>query len=341
MAMSGATIKDIARRAGVSTATVSYVINDSRFVSAELRERVTTAIRDLGYTPNANARSLRRQRTRTIGLICPDNANPFFAEIAKGVEDAGFAAGYSVVFCNSNASLERELAYLDLLLSKRVDGVILIATTAHTDHLRPVLAAGIPTVLFYRDPGDLDVDVIGIDNESAGYVATNHLLDLGHRAIACIQPASETTPSSLRVAGYRRALAERGHAADPALMPRGNNRISGGETTALALLAQHPSFTAILACNDAMAIGAMRAVRTGGFCIPEDVSVVGIDDILMASYAEPPLTTVAQPKDDAGRAAVGLLLDRLEGRHAGGARRLTLATELTVRGTSAPVRGSV
>ncbi len=334
------TIKDIAKRAGVSIATVSYVVNGTRAVSPELTRRVTEAIHALGYSPNANARSLRQQRTRTIGLICPDNANPFFAEIAKGVEDAGFAAGYSVILCNSDATPTRELTYLDLLRSKRVDGIIFIATTAETEQIRPVLNAGIPAVLFYRDPDDrdLDVDVLKIDNEIAGYTATRYLIEQGHRSIACIQPLLTTTPSSLRVEGFLRALAEAELAPQPRLMPRGDNRLGGGAEAARKLVRSRIGFTAVLACNDAMAIGAMRTFRDAGLDVPTDVSVVGIDDILLSSFVNPALTTVAQPKHEAGRQAVSLLIERMEGRHEKGPRVVTLETELVVRSSSGPPR---
>ena len=162
--MARVTIKDIAKRADVSTATVSYVINDSRYVSPALKTRVLEAIEELGYYPDDNARSLRSKRTSTIGLIVPDNSNPFFAEIAKGVEDAGFEAGYTVILCNSNAMLERELAYLEVLLSKRVDGMILFSTTTKLEQVDAIVRRGIPTANFYREPGGLDFDTFILDN---------------------------------------------------------------------------------------------------------------------------------------------------------------------------------
>src|SRR5512133_3415365 len=171
------TIKDIAKQADVSVATVSYVVNKSRWVSPQLTERVLKAIEQKGYSPNAVARSLRQKRTKTIGLIVPDSSNPFFAEIAKGVEDAGFEAGYSVILCNSNASLDRELVYLDLLQSKRVEGIIFIATTAQVNQIRPIVNSGIPVVIFYRDIPGLEVDTFRIDNLKAGYLATRHLIE--------------------------------------------------------------------------------------------------------------------------------------------------------------------
>ncbi len=334
--MSVITIKDIARKADVSVATVSYVINKNRWVSPELTDRVNDAITELGYTPNAVARSLRQSKTKTIGLIVPDNSNPFFAEIAKGVEDAGFDAGYSVILCNSNAMIERELTYLEMLRSKRVDGMIFLATTTEISHLNPLIKSGIPAVIFYRQSDDLDVDTFCIDNERAGFIATRHLIELGHRQIACIQPASASTASGLRVVGYQRALAMDGLTWSEGLMPRGDNLLGGGWRAANALIESGEPFSAVFASNDAMAIGCIRALREARYHIPEEVSVAGIDDILLASFCEPTLTTVSQPKYEAGRQAVARLLERIHGDYAAGPREFELELKLIVRNSSHP-----
>jgi LacI family transcriptional regulator len=339
LTMTHVTIKDVARRAGVSVATVSCVLNKTRWVSPELTERVLAAVEETGYYPDGNARGLRSKRTATIGLIVPDNANPFFAEIAKGVEDAGFAAGFSVILCNSNAMLERELAYIDLLLSKRVDGVIFAPTTPSIEPARRMVDLGIPVVVFYRQAGDLDLDSLRIDNQAAGYMVTHHLIELGHCDIACIRPLSTETASGRRVDGYLQALAEAGQEAHPDLMPQGDNRMSGGERAAAALLAAGRPFSAIFAANDAMAIGAIRVLRDAGLRVPEDVSVAGFDDIALARYSEPPLTTVAQPRQEAGALAVQRILERIEKRHSGGPREFVLPTRLVERQSTGPYPG--
>ncbi len=337
--MTHVTIKEIARRAGVSVATVSYVLNKTRWVSPELTARVLAVVAESGYHPDVNARSLKSKRTATIGLIVPDNANPFFAEIAKGVEDAGFAAGFSVILCNSNAMLERELAYIDLLLSKRADGVIFAPTTPSIEPARRLVDLGIPVVVFYRSAGGLDLDSLRIDNQAAGCEVTRYLIDLGHRGIACIRPLSTETASGRRVDGYLQAMAEAGLEAHLDLMPQGDNRMSGGERAARALLAGSRPFSAIFATNDAMAIGAMRVLRDRGLRIPEDVSVIGFDDIALARYSEPPLTTVAQPRQEAGTQAVQRILERIEKRYAGGPREFVLPTHLVERQSTAPYAG--
>lgn len=330
-----ATIQDIAKRAGISSQTVSRVINNRPDVSKETRLRVQQAIKDLRYYPSEMARSLRNKRTNTIGLIVPDNANPFFAEIAKGVEEAGFTAGYTVILCNSNMTPERELAYLELLQTKGVDGIIFIATTAQINQISPLVERGIPVVMFYRESGDLNVDTFKVDNERMGYTATEHLLQLGHREIACIQPASPQTASQGRVVGYQDALSHYGLRTNPALMPKGNNLVNGGGEAMLKLLQSGASFSAVFACNDAMAIGAMRVLRNAGYQIPQDVSIVGVDDITLANYTEPPLTTIAQPKQQAAHQAVQHLIERIEGKREGGPRRVLLETRLIVRQSTA------
>jgi LacI family transcriptional regulator len=330
------TIKDIAKTSGLSIATVSYVINKSRPVSPDAAERVNQAIYQLGYTPNLVARSLRSKRTRTIGLIVPDSSNPFFAEIAKGVEDAGFSASYSVILCNSNATLDREQVYLDLLVSKRVDGLILASTSASLDHLLPILQRQLPVVVFYRQAGDLPIDTIQVDNQRGGQDATRHLIRFGHKKIACICPASEKTPSYHRVDGYLQAMQEHGLLIEPELMPQGNNRIEGGHAAAIRLLDSGRQFSAIFSTNDAMAIGAMRALRERGLRVPHDVSVIGFDDILLASYVAPALTTIAQPKVEAGKRAVEFLIERIEACGQCEPQHLVLETTLIERASTAP-----
>jgi LacI family transcriptional regulator len=332
------TIKDIATRAGVSTATVSYVINGTRYVSEELRERVLTAVADLDYRPNAVAQSLRQKKTRTIGLIIPDNSNPFFAEVAKGVEDAGYDASVSVMLCNSDGSFDRELRYLQLLRDKQVDGVIFIATTPRADHLAAVVERSIPTVVFYREVPQLNVDTLVVDNFGGGCLATRHLIELGHTNIACVAPASTNSPSALRVSGFRRAMEEAGLPIDEALIYRGDNRFVGGHEGAEHLLATSKPFTAVFAGNDVMALGAIRTFRQHGLAVPGDISVVGFDGIALGDFVTPSLTTVVQPRYEAGQTAFRLLLERIDDGNARSPRAIGLETALVVRESTAPPR---
>jgi LacI family transcriptional regulator len=294
------------------------------------------AIAELQYRPNAVAQSLRRKRTRTIGLVIPDNSNPFFAEVAKGVEDAGYEAGVSVILCNSDGSFDRELRYMELLQDKRVDGVIFIATTTKTDHVRGLTTAGVPLVTFYRQLPDLDVDTLVVDNLGGGYLATRHLIELGHTAIACVAPASTESPSSLRVKGFRQAMAEAGLPVDEALIYHGDNRFSGGRDGAEHLLSAGKPITAIFAGNDVMAIGVMRTLQLHRRHVPGEISVVGFDGISLGAFMTPALTSVVQPRYDAGRLAFKLLQERMQAGYAGPQRTLTLETRLEVRDSTAP-----
>jgi len=330
------TIKDVARLADVSTATVSHVINETRYVSDELRARVLEAMETLDYRPNVLAQGLRGGETHTIGLVVPDNANPFFAEVSRAVEDVGFARGYSVILCNTGDDLERERAYIDVLVAKQVDGIIFIAAGDHHEHLDELTRRSVPLVLADRDVDLTDADVVLVNNERGGYEATKHLLDLGHRWIGCIAGPSEATPSADRVEGYVRALREARVPVEDAAIETGDFRYQGGEAAAERLLGGSERPTAIFACNDLMAIGALRAVRGAGLSVPHDISVVGYDDIPLASAMSPALTTVAQPVDQLGALSTELLLSRIENGSVGTAQRIMLETRLVIRGSSGP-----
>ncbi|MEA4910414.1 MAG: LacI family DNA-binding transcriptional regulator [Anaerolineaceae bacterium] len=308
----GSTIKDVADRAGVSITTVSHVINKTRFVSDELRDRVQRAMDELGYRPNNLARSLRMGATRSIGLVVPDNSNPFFAEIARYIEDIGFTNGYSVFLCNSDSKVDKELAYINTLIAKMVDGVIFITSASTPEHIQALNAYEIPVVVVDRRVPSALADVVLVNNELGGYLATHCLIKHGHRRIACITGPSALTPSADRVLGFRRAMQEAGLPVNEAWLATGNFRADGGETAMCEILAapEHP--TAVFACNDMMAIGALRMLRGANLKVPEDISVVGYDDIPIAAQISPALTTVAQPVEQMASIATQLLLSRIQ-----------------------------
>lgn len=332
-----ATIKDVARLAAVSTTTVSHVINETRYVSDELRARVLAAMDELNYRPNILARGLRRGETRTIGLIVPDNSNPFFAEVARIVEDIGFENGYSVILCNSDGNLEKEAAYINVLIAKQVDGVIFIAAGSKHEHLSELTGAGIPVVVADRDIPHTLADVVLVDNEQGGYDAAHHLLGLGHQRIACVAGPSDLTPSADRVQGYRRALEEAGVSVQEEWIVPGDFRFQGGEAAVEELLRLGQPPTAIFACNDMMAIGALRAIRGAGLQVPGDVSLLGFDDIPLASAVMPALTTVAQPIAELAMLATRYLIAQIQDdRQARPRQRTVLDAKLVVRGSCAP-----
>jgi LacI family transcriptional regulator len=304
------TIVDVAKHAGVSTATVSHVLNGTRYVTEETRACVLAAVNELGYRPNRLARSLVRGETHTLGLILPDQANPFFAELAQGVEDTAFERGYNVILCNSYGDLERELRYQQVLSQKQVDGILLVTTGASTEHVQNLQAHGMPVVIVDRDLTGVSVDKVLTDNLQGGYLATTHLLQLGHRRIGCITGPSVVTPSAERVTGYRRALEESGVPVDQRLILGGDFQPESGYEGASKLLALDDAPTAIFACNDLMAIGVISAAAELGFFVPAHLSVVGYDNIRLSKFANPPLTTIVMPQYEQGVRAVELLLER-------------------------------
>jgi LacI family transcriptional regulator len=313
------TIREVAQHANVSATTVSHVINNTRFVSDALCHRVHLAMDELGYQPNALARSLRRGQTHTLGLILPDSANPFFAEIGRNIEDCAFEQGYSLILCNTEGNLDREHIYVELLSQKRVDGIIIIAAGDHAHSLNTLLEFKLPLVLVDRDLPGVHVDTVLVDNHEGGYLATRHLIDHGHRCIGCIAGPSHLLASAQRVAGYYDALVEAGLPVKEDLIRRGDFHPESGLLALAEFLELPEPPTAIFACNDLMAIGALRAADASGLRVPGDLALIGFDDIELATYTTPPLSTISQPKKELGQLAVQMLLDRIQ-RYSGGFR---------------------
>lgn len=305
------TIREVALRAGVSPSTVSHIINNTRFVAPETRERVLAAMAELNYRPNVLARSLRRGETRTLGLILPDSANPFFAEVARAIEDAAFRAGYNVILGNTENDLAREQVYVDVFVQKQVDGLIFVATGDQSPSLEELLRLELPVVVVDRQLPGLQVDSVLTNNLQGGLLATRYLLSRGHRRIGCLTGPSHLTPSAERVVGYRQALAEARLAIDEQLIRRGDFHPHSGYTLTYELLCLDQPPTALFVCNDMMALGALRALTEAGLRVPADCAVVGFDDIELASYANPPLTTIRQDKAALAATAVKFLLERI------------------------------
>lgn len=331
-----ATIYDVARAAGVSTSTVSHVLNGTRYVSDDTKQRVHLAVEQLRYRPNSLARGLVRQETQTIALIVADNVNPFFAELARAVEDYGFETGYNVILCNSDRNTSKELAYLDMLISKRVDGIVYTTMSTHLDQLHMLLDNKIPFVTFEREYEQ--VDAILLDNVEAGYTATKHLLDLGHRRIACICGPDAQTRSNARMLGYEKALTEAGIDLNPDLIQAGTWTSPSGQQCTKNLFELPSPPTAIFAGNDMMAIGALTFLHEWGVRVPEDVSVVGFDNIALSAYACPPLTTIATPIAEVGQRLCQLLLDRISGQLPPEPQRVIVRSNLVLRQSTARYR---
>jgi len=324
------TIWDVARRAGVSPSTVSRILTGTTPVSAAKQEKVRQAIRRLGFRPNAVARSLKQRRSYTIGLLIPDITNPYFAEAAKGVEEAAHRGGFAVLLCDSENELAREARYLELLRERQVDGLIYV-TAGDAVHLRRSWQ-GLPLVVMDREIPGLAADSVTTDNERGAYEITGFLLQQGHRRIAFLAGPRALTPARLRLRGYRRALRAFKVPADPGLIKYADFTVEGGRKTMQALLDATSRPTAVAASDDVMALGAVQAIEDAGLRVPADISVAGFDDIPVAALVRPPLTTVAQPVRRMGEVAVELLLAQLNSRR-NDHRRILLEPRLVVRGS--------
>lgn len=304
-----ATIKDVAARAGISYTTVSHVVNGTRPVSDQVRRKVEAAIAELGYVPSGVARSLRARATGTLGLLVPNASNPYFAELARGIEDHAERNGYSVILCNSDDDIDKQLRYLRVLLERRIDGLIVATVASDAAFAQALANLQVPLVLVDRSLEGVNADQLRVDHEQGAYLANRHLLELGHRRIVCIGGPASTQVAQLRAAGYQRALDEAGVAAQavvdcPFTSP-------AGHAAAQMLLAAEPRPTAIFAGNDMIALGVLRAAAERGLQVPQQLSVVGFDDIEVSRYLHPALTTVGQCIGALGEQVAARLLERI------------------------------
>jgi len=317
--MSRVSIKDIARAAHVSHSTVSRALGNSPLVRAETRARIQRLAQEMGYSPDAWARSLVMGRTQTIGVVVTTITDPFIAEIVQAIEQTAYHHDHTVILATSNAEPERELAAVEMLRSKRVDGVIVTSSRVGALYQEHLDRLGVPVVLInshrqQRGPYTFSVNV---DNQHGGRLATDHLIRLGHRRIAYISGPEGNSDDLARQAGYREALSLAGIDLDPGLILPGNGRLGGGEDALSRLVGLAEPPTAVFCYNDMTAIGLLRAARQRHLIVPRDLAVVGFDDIPFASYVCPPLTTVAQPKFEMGRRAVEMVLTLLDPALAG------------------------
>lgn len=324
------TIYDIAQRAGVSIATVSRVLNHSPGVKEETRQRVMAAIHDLNYSHNAVAAALTGKKTYTLGFLLPDIANPFFAELARGVEDRANYHGFNVIICNTDNKPHKEQAYVRLLLKKRIDGLLFAAASAGSQALKQVQKSGLPVVLVAREATDMDLCSVLVDNVEAGYTATRHLIELGHRVIALATQSLTIKTSQDRRLGYLRALEEYGLAISDDLQIFDCRGIEGGRMAVRQLMQLSKKPTAVVAFNDMVAIGIIAEAKAAGLAVPEQLSVVGVDDTIIASVTDPPLTTVAQPIYSMGHQAIDCLVGLINGEKLP-RKRIILDTHLVIR----------
>jgi len=326
-----ATIRQVAAAAKVSVATVSRALENPDVVAQNTLRRVRAVIQELGYTPNAQAQMLRTSKTRLVIALVPDIANPFFSEVIRGIEQVAHANKYGVLLGDTQNSPVREQAYADMVPSRQADGLIMLVPRLPKEFARKPF----PLVNACEYVPDPAVTSVYVDNVAGALSAVTHLVTLGHRSIACI---SGPRPSAIcidRERGYELALRKAKLRVDRDLMAVGDFSVESGIRATEGFLAAGKRFTAIFCANDEMAIGALQALRAHGLRIPQDVSIVGFDDIRFARYTDPPLTTVAQPKEELGKQAMTALLEILDNPRVPPRKRV-LATELVVRGSTAP-----
>lgn len=305
-----ATIKDIARQLGISYATVSRALNNKYGVDPQTRQQVLDIAQSLHYRRNDLARGLVKQRTGTIGLIVPDITNPFYPEVARGVEEAAHEAGYSVFLCNTAWEQERELLYVRLLAEKRVEGLIIAPTAQTAETIETLLNGQIPVIYVSDTQNNLHSSFIAIDNVRGGYLATEHLIQKGYYPLAYLGALEDSLTNEERCTGYIQALKRYNFSKEP-LLYTGSYHSQTAYQIMCERITEGNVPRAVFAVNDLFALGAMQAVREHGLRIPQDVAIVGFDDIPLASFPEIQLTTVAQPKREMGRLAFAMLQERI------------------------------
>lgn len=326
-------MKDVARLAGVSTSTVSHVINNNRFVSEQVRDRVEQAIRELNYAPSALARSLKIKQTRTIGMLLTASSNPFYSEVVRGVENSCYERGYSLILCNTEGDEERMNRSLETLMQKRVDGLLMMCTETHlpsADILNRY--PSVPMVMMDWAPFEGRGDIIQDNALLGGELATQYLIYRGYTRIACIAGPLDKTPARLRLDGFHQAMAASGLAVPPGYVVDGDFEFQGGFNAMNQLLALDPPPQAVFTSNDAMAVGVYHALYQAGLRVPQDMAVMGYDNIELARYLTPPLSTIHQPKDELGELAIDTLIHRMSDPDAS-QQTLVLTPELVERGS--------
>jgi LacI family transcriptional regulator len=336
--MERATIRDVARLAGVSSSTVSRYLNDSAHLSTSARERIAGAMAKLGYRPDATARTMRTRRSRCLGVLVPDIANPFFVEIASAIERTAAEHGYTVMICNTDEDSAKEERLVQTLIDRSVDGLIMIACDGTTPAI--IAQAGrLPMVAIDRVVDHSLVMSIAGDNFTGAALATRRLLGLGHRRIAFLTGPLSIPAYNERYAGFREALDGAALAWDQSLFLGGHATVEEGQRVVAAAHQSGRRFTAIFAASDLLAIGALLAARQRGLALPDDLSVIGYDNIPFSAYVHPGLSTVDQPKREMGRMGAIALIQALDSREPLEAKVLRIAPRLVMRGSCAPVKG--
>jgi LacI family transcriptional regulator len=340
-----ATIKEVAKRAGVAVGTVSHVLTGAASVSPERRRRILAAMRDLDYHPNDIARSLKLNRSHMLGMVVSDITNPFFSQMVRGAEDAAMKHNYLLLTFNSDDQIDREKKILKVLRTRRVDGALLVVAPSHERplHVAELIALGTPVVCLDRTPRGIRVDSVTVNNTKAAQECVYHLLDLGHRHIAMLTGSLLLETARERLQGYKNALVERGIPIDPELICEGNFRVESGYELTTRLLRRKKRPTAIFVSNGLMAIGVLKALAQTNIRCPQEIAVASFDDSDLSEVLNPSLTSVVQPAYEIGYRGVELLLERIEfpeKRPDGRSLKIRLETELRIRNSTMAPTGT-
>jgi LacI family transcriptional regulator len=327
------TIKDVAQRAGVSTATVSRVLNNVGNVEQDKLERVEAAIGELKYRRNLVARGLRTQRSHILSLLCSDIENPFFTSICRGIEDVASREGFAVLICNTDGDIAKEKEYIEMLAAQSVSGVIISPTSSSSTDIGSLLRQGIAVVAVDRRLKS-ETDSVFVDNRLGAYEATKHLIESGARRVACITGPRAAMTAQDRLVGYKDALADMGMRSQPSLIRYADFKDEGGYAATVELMSRETRPDALFVANNRMTTGALLALNDLGVRVPDEVTLVGFDDLAWANLVNPTISSVKQPTYELGREAAGLLLDRINGVADAGRRNLVLKPELMIRGSS-------
>ncbi len=335
-----ARIKDVAALAGVSTATVSHVLNETRFVREETKKRVLEAIGEIGYTPNANARNLASGSSRTIGLIISDITNPFFPDLVKAIQNRALDHGYEVIVTNTDYAPEHEASCVQRLLELRVNGVIVMTTEQNNAGTERLLQSRMPTIFLDIGEAGRHCGIVRVDYEAGIRSAVEHLLELGHRNIAFINGPNEFMSARIRCEAFVSAMQSRQAALQTQWhVLEGDFRLESGVKAVRQIMTWNPRPTAIVAASDLMALGALSELKHQGLRLPQDCSLIGFDDIWQAELSDPPLTTIVIPRAELGRVAVEELL-AMTGADDGKGKSVQVATRLMIRRSTGLVPSS-
>ncbi|MDR3432881.1 MAG: DNA-binding transcriptional regulator CytR [Rouxiella aceris] len=335
--ITSATMKDVAEQAGVSTATVSRALMNPEKVSAPTRQRVEQAVIAVGYSPHSLSRNLKRNESRTILVIIPDICDPFFADVIQGIERTAAEHGYLVLIGDCAQQNQQEKTFINLIITKQIDGMLLLGSDLPFDASKEEQRNLPPMVMANEFAPELELPTVHIDNLTAAYEAVHYLLGLGHQRIACITGPEAMPLCQYRLQGYIQAIRRNGLTVESQYIANGDFSYESGALALTKLMSQPTTPTAIFCHNDMMAIGAMYQAKKLGLRIPQDLSIVGFDDIKLSQFYDPPLTTVAQPRFQLGREAMLLLLEQLNGHSVQSGSRL-LDSELIIRGSTAAPR---